>query len=406
MAKAAQPMLSVAEARAAILAGAGPLTAEEVAIADAAGRVLAQPIYAKRTQPPFNASSMDGYAVRAADTAAGVRLKLIGEAAAGRAFTGTVGPGETARIFTGAPVPDGADAVVMQEDVTREGDYAVISAAVPAGKFVRRAGLDFEAGRPLLAAGTVLDFRSVALAAAANHPTLPVVRRPRVAIIATGDELVLPGEVPGPDQIVASNGYGVAALVKRLGGEPMDLGIAPDDNGEIARRVTRALDAKADILVTLGGASVGDHDLVQATLGAQGLELGFWRIAMRPGKPLMFGRLGATRVLGLPGNPVSSLVCAVLFLEPLLAVLAGRPGTGRGLTEVALAAPIGANDQREDYVRATLESDGAGGVRARPFALQDSSMLSILASAHGLIVRPPHAKAAEAGEIVPFLPFD
>jgi molybdopterin molybdotransferase len=367
---------------------------------------LAEAIHARRTQPPFDASSMDGYAVIAADTGPGVTLTLIGEAAAGRAFAGRVGTGETVRIFTGAPVPDGADAVIMQEDVERDGTRVTLSAAVTAGRFVRRAGLDFETGRPLLAAGTRLDFRTVSLAAAANHPTLPVVRQPLVAIIATGDELVSPGETPGPDQIVASNGFGVAALVERLGGRVLDLGIVPDNNEAIARRVGDAIAAKADILVTLGGASVGDHDLVQATLGAQGMELGFWKIAMRPGKPLMFGHLGPMRVVGLPGNPVSSLVCAILFLEPLVNALGGRGAATREPRMIALAAAMPANDQREDYVRARLESAADGGARVRPFALQDSSMLSVLAQADGLIVRAPHAKAAEAGECVPFLPFE
>lgn len=406
MTKVGARMLTVEEARAAILAGAASLGLQTVPIDRAAGRVLAQAIHAQRTQPPFDASSMDGYAVIAADTGPGATLTLIGEAAAGRAFAGRVGPGETVRIFTGAPVPEGADAVIMQEDVSRDGARVTLSAAVGAGRHVRRAGLDFEAGRPLLAAGTLLDFRSVSLAAAANHPTLPVVRQPLVAIIATGDELVSPGETPGPDQIIASNGLGVAALVERLGGRVLNLGIAPDNNAAIARRVGEAIAAKADILVTLGGASVGDHDLVQATLGAEGMALGFWKIAMRPGKPLMFGHLGPMRVVGLPGNPVSSLVCAILFLEPLVNVLGGRGDGTRAPRWVELAAPMPANDQREDYVRARLESAPDGRALARPFALQDSSMLSVLAEANGLIVRAPHAKAAKAGEMVPFLPFD
>ena len=292
--------------------------------------MLARDLKALRTQPPFANSAMDGYAVRAADTAnASATLTVIGESAAGRAFAGAVGPGEAVRIFTGAPMPEGADAIVIQEDVRREGERIRLSGAVPAGDNVRQAGMDFRAGEALIAAGRRLTPRDVALAAAANHTALIVRRRARVAILATGDELVAPGGSLGPAQIIASNNFAVAGVVEACGGVAIDLGIAVDELGALKAAVGRARDAKADVLVTLGGASVGDHDLVQQALVAAGMELGFWRIAMRPGKPLMHGRLGAMRVLGLPGNPTSSMVCAVLFLRPLLRALHGETRPGR-----------------------------------------------------------------------------
>ena len=381
-----------------LLSNAGPLSAETVPIADAAFRMLAEPIVARRTQPPFDASAMDGYAVRAADAAAvPARLTVIGEAPAGRGFAGAVGAGEAVRIFTGAPLPAGADAILIQENAERAADDAIIAVeTVQPGRHIRRAGLDFAEGDVLLDAGRVLEPAALALAAAANHPALAVVRRPVVAILATGDELVAPGDTPQPDQIVASNSYGVAAMAQSEGATVLDLGIAPDDRAEIAERTQTALSHPADIIVTLGGASVGDHDLVRSVLTGQGMELDFWKIAMRPGKPLMFGRFGDVRVLGLPGNPVSAMICAELFLRPLIARLAGREPTDRSETAV-LGADMRGNDERRDYVRARL-ADKDGQIIATPFGTQDSSMLKTLAAANALIVREPFAPEAKTGD--------
>jgi molybdopterin molybdotransferase len=340
---------------------------------------------------------MDGYALRAADGRAGAELRVIGVSAAGHGFGGSVGGGECVRIFTGAPVPQGADAVLIQEDATAlSGDRIRVGEAVTAGRNVRPTGLDFRQGDVLLETGRAMGMREVALAAALGHGSVPVRRRPRVAILATGDELVSPGETPGPNQIVASNAVGIAAFVRSAGGEPLDLGIAADTRPALADALARARDLSPDVLVTLGGASVGDHDLVREALKTAGMELDFWKIAMRPGKPLMFGRLGDSRVLGLPGNPVSSLVCAVLFLGPLLSALLGEPVLDR--TEAAvLGAAMEENDQRQDYVRATLMEGGDGLPVATPFPRQDSSMLTTLAKSGCLIIRLPHAPPALAG---------
>ncbi|QGZ33327.1 gephyrin-like molybdotransferase Glp [Stappia indica] len=397
-------LISVDEALSRLLGGIEPVGGETVPLASANGRVLAADLAATRTQPPFAASAMDGYAVRAADIAAvPATLKLIGEAPAGRAFTGAIKAGETVRIFTGAPLPEGSDTILIQENTERDGDLVTALESAPPGKFVRPAGLDFKAGETLLAAGTRLDYRRLALAAAMNHPVLELRRRPKVAILATGDELVEPGEQPGSDQIIASNHAGIAALVEDCGGEPLQLGIAADRREHIAEKIAGARAAGADILVTLGGASVGDHDLVQEVLAASGMELGFWRIAMRPGKPLMAGRIEGMRVLGLPGNPVSSLVCGVLFLRPLIDALLGRPPRRRDAELLPLAADIGGNDQREDYLRARILRQDDGTERVAPFERQDSSMLATLTRADALVVRPPHAAPLPAGTPVPVL---
>jgi molybdopterin molybdotransferase len=391
-------LLPVEEAITRLLAGAEPDSAEAVPLAEAAGRVLAEPVKALRTQPPFHASAMDGYAVRAEDVAeVPARLTVTGMAAAGKLFAGTVGRGEAVRIFTGAPVPTGADTIAIQENVRKLGGDAIeVFETVAANRHIRAVGLDFAEGQPLLEKGRVLDAAALSLAASANHPSLPVVRRPLVAIIATGDELLPPGSTPGPDQIIASNAYGVAAIASEAGARVLDLGIAPDRVEAISVLVEKALDAKADVIVTLGGASVGDHDLVHTAMTGLGMELGFWKIAMRPGKPLMFGRLGKTRCVGLPGNPVASLVCSHLFLKPLLAKLGGRPHEAR-MADAVLGAPMAENDQRQDYVRATIECT-ANGLVATPFSVQDSSMLKLLADAGGLVVRTPFAPAAKAGD--------
>ncbi|MGX8014106.1 molybdopterin molybdotransferase MoeA [Mesorhizobium sp. ORM8.1] len=390
-------LVPVDEALQRLLDGAAPLPGESVALADAAGRVLAEPVVALRTQPPFNASAMDGYATRSADVASvPARLSVVGMAPAGRGFTGAVGKGQAVRIFTGAPLPDGADTIVIQENVRDLGDGQIeVAEPTAEGRNIRRRGLDFAQGDVLLAKGRVLDPAALSLSASANHPNLTVVRRPLVAIIATGDELLPPGSELGPDQIISSNAYGVVATARSVGAQALDLGIAADRPEAIAALVKKAVEAGADVIVTLGGASVGDHDLIHDVLTGEGMQLDFWKIAMRPGKPLMFGRLGNVRCIGLPGNPVASIVCSQLFLKPLLARLGGRDNS-QDLRTAKLGSAMQANDLRQDYVRAVVRED-AGQLVATPFGIQDSSMLRMLADANGLIVREPFAPAAQAG---------
>ncbi|MCJ2060486.1 molybdopterin molybdotransferase MoeA [Methylobacterium sp. J-048] len=394
-------LIPVAEALARVLASVpGPVEAETVPLAQAAGRTLAADVAAARTQPPFPASAMDGYAVRFADAATvGASLRLIGTSAAGHGFSGRIGPGEAVRIFTGAPVPEGADAILIQEDAEAQGETVRVTEGVEKNRFIRRAGLDFTAGETLLVAGMTLDARRLALAAAAGHPHLSVRRRPRVAILATGDELVEPGAAPAWDQIVASNSLALAALSAEAGAEIIDLGIAADDHGALEDAFRRAREARADLLVTLGGASVGDHDLVQAALAKEGLELGFWRVALRPGKPLMQGRLGAMQVIGLPGNPVSSIVCGLLFVVPAIRALQGDPQAGVDRSEPAtLGRDLPANDGRADYMRASLALEPGRLPVADPEKRQDSSMLAVLGRAEALLIRAPHEPAAKAGD--------
>jgi len=395
-------LMPVTEALSAVLAGAEPLPEEMVVLDAAHHRVLARDVAALRTQPPQAMSAMDGYAVRSADASSvAAWLKVIGEVAAGRPFQETVGKGEAVRIFTGGVVPEGADAIIIQEDTVVEGGGITITEAAIAGRHLRPAGVDFRKGDILLTRGTHLTDRDLSLAAGMNYAELPVHRRPKVAILATGDELVMPGSNPGPGQIVYSNGYALRALARQEGAETIDLGIAADSVGATTLGIRRARDSGADILITTGGASVGDHDLVKQSLEAESVAMAFWRIAMRPGKPMMHGRLGALRVIGLPGNPVSSLVCSHLFLKPLVARLAGRPAAP-DIREATLAADMHANDSRQDYVRAAVDGN-EGRLVAKPFGTQDSSMLKILAHANGLIIRPPHAAAAAAGTAVPVL---
>lgn len=393
-------LLPVDQALQRLLDGAEPADSEQVSIGEAAGRVLAEEVRALRTQPPFDASAMDGYAVRAADIeTVPVTLDVIGQAPAGQHFPGMVGPGQAVRIFTGAPVPPGADTVVIQENTRLLDNGAVeIVELTAGGRNIRLKGLDFSTGDLLLEKGWLLDAGAVSLAAAANHPTLSVLRRPLLAIIATGDELLPPGSEPGPDQIIASNGYGVAAIARSVGAEVLDLGIVSDSLPAISSRIRHAIEQRADVIVTLGGASVGDHDLTHDALVAEGMTLGFWKIAMRPGKPLMFGRRGTTRFLGFPGNPVASLVCSHLFLKPLLSRLGGR-AFSQDIRDAVLDEPMAANDLRQDYVRAMLHDEPDGRITATPFATQDSSMLKTFSQADGLIIREPFAPAAEAGSI-------
>lgn len=396
-----KPLLPVADALKQILDSASrPLEAETIPLAQADGRILASDLAAKRTQPPADLSAMDGYAVRRTDIeTVPATLRMIGTSAAGHSFSGTMSAGETVRIFTGAPLPEGSDTIVIQEDTDADGTTITMKESEALGRHVRKAGLDFKAGDVLLSKGRKLGPSELALAAAMNHSHVEVVRKPLVALIATGDELVPPGVEPGPDQIVASNNFAVAAYVERHGARVLDLGIAGDNFPAIEACIRAAREAKADVLVTLGGASVGDHDLVQSALTREGMDLGFWRIAMRPGKPLMHGSIGDMRILGLPGNPVSAIVCAILFLVPLARALTGDPAAGEDVSiPAALGADMKENDTRQDYVRAAVSDLRDGVPTATPFSRQDSSMLGILAKAQGLIIRPPFAPAAKAGD--------
>ena len=391
-------LMPVADALSSILKGAEPLPEEMVALDAAYHRVLARDVAARRTQPPQAMSAMDGYAVRAVDAAdLDVRLKVIGEVAAGRPFERTVGANEAVRIFTGGVVPEGADAVIIQEDTAIDGDHITITEAAKSGRHIRPAGVDFREGDVLLAGGSRLTDRDLSLAAGMNYPELAVRRRPKVAVLATGDELVMPGTVPGPGQIVYSNGYALRALARSEGAETIDLGIAADTVAETTEGIRRARDCGADILITTGGASVGDHDLVKQSLEACGVTMAFWRIAMRPGKPMMHGRLGSMRVIGLPGNPVSSYVCGFLFLVPLIRALSGRADVHHSRETALLGRDLAANDQREDYLRARLEERADGALIATPVNHQDSSLLGNLAAARALVIRPPFAAAASAG---------
>lgn len=395
-------MISVEEAVAKIRAGLKPLPVETIALSDGLNRVLAEDLVAERDQPPLAVSAMDGYAVRAADTAgAPVTLTQIGESRAGLAFEGHVGANEAVRIFTGAPLPDGADAIVIQEVAERTEDRVRIKEGVAEGNFVRPAGLDFRQGDILLRAGTPLTPRALGLAAAMNRALLAVRRRPRVAILSSGDELVEPGGSLKPTQNVNSNAYTLSALIRTLGGEPVLLGIAQDTRSSLLTLVQGARDA--DLLVTSGGASVGDHDLVRSVLGEEGLELDFWGVAARPGKPTLFGRLKGTPLLGLPGNPVSTVVGGILFLRPALEALLGVP-PGTELREQArLTVALDKNGPREAYLSAKSAREADGTCRVTPFPQQDSSMLAQVAAADCLVIRPPDAPAAAAGERVEIL---
>ena len=391
-------LMPVADALSAILAGAEPVGEDLVALDAAYHRVLARDLAALRTQPPRAMSAMDGYAVRSADAArAGARFKLIGEVAAGRPFDQSVGSGEAVRIFTGGVIPDGADAVVIQEDTKVDGAVITITEPTSSGRHIRPAGVDFNTGDVLLTGGSRLTDRDLSLAAGMNYPELAVRRRPKVAVLATGDELVMPGSQPGPGQIVYSNGYGLRSLARAEGAETIDLGIAADTVEATTHGIRRARDSGADILITTGGASVGDHDLVKQSLEAEGVTMTFWRIAMRPGKPMMHGRLGGMRVIGLPGNPVSSYVCAFLFLVPLIRALSGRAAIHHVRETALLGRDLVANDQREDYLRARLEARADGALIATPVNHQDSSLLGNLAAARALLIRAPFAPAAAAG---------
>jgi molybdopterin molybdotransferase len=390
-------LMPVAEALQRVLADAKALPAEMAPLSDTLGRVLTEDVSALRTQPPAAVSAMDGYAVRANDIAQSpVKLKLIGEVAAGHPFEGEIGSGEAARIFTGGVMPKGSDTVVIQELATSDGKTVTIQKATATGRNVRAQGIDFTQGQPLLHKGQRLSDRDLMLAAAMNHPRLSVHRQPKVAALGTGDELVQPGSKLNPGEIVYSNGFALTALARSEGATVLDLGIAQDRIEAITTGVRRAREWGADILVTTGGASVGEHDLVQRALASEGLDLSFWRVALRPGRPMMHGRLGGMQVLGLPGNPVSSYVCAYVFLAPLIRRLAGRHDVEHIPGRARLGRGLPANDERADYLRATL-AHGPDGPVATPLPDQDSSLMAPLAKAACLVIREPHAPAAPAG---------
>lgn len=390
-------LMPVADALKAILEGAAPRGDHFVLLDDAFHRTLAADVASLRTQPPADMSAMDGYAVRAADASLNAKLKIVGEVAAGNPFEGKVSANEAVRIFTGGMIPAGADAVVIQEDTSRDGDVVSINEAAQLGRHIRKAGIDFREGDTLLRKGTLLSDRDLALAAGMNHARLRVHTRPKIALLATGDELVMPGTTPGPGQIVYSNGFALRALMRSEGADVIDFGIVGDTLDATTSAIRKARESGADILVTTGGASVGDHDLVKRGFDAEGIDMAFWKIAMRPGKPMMSGRLDAMRVLGLPGNPVSSYACAFLFLVPLIRALSGRAVIGHREESAVLGGALNANDMRQDYLRARLGVDAVGHLTATPVAHQDSSLVANLAAADALIVRPPHAPAAQIG---------
>ena len=397
-------MISVEEALSRLLAPLEKLPPEQVSIVDGLGRVLAEDVAARRTQPPFAVSAMDGYAVRAEDVAAvPVELRIVAEVPAGAGFGGHVGPRETARIFTGAPLPAGTDTIVIQEDTQRDGDRVQVLEGAPRGRYVRREGLDFAEGDILQKAGRRLTARDIGLVAAMNRPWLFVHRQPRIGILSTGDEIVMPGDPIGPHQIVSSNSLALSAFVTACGGIPVSVGNAPDDP-EALRQIAAATRG-VDLLVTTGGASVGEHDLVRDVLGSDGLELDFWQIAMRPGKPLMVGSYRGTPMVGLPGNPVSTLVCALLFLRPALERLSGASTPAEAAPTARLGAALPKNDRRQDYLRSRLARAADGVLEVFPFEVQDSSMMRLLSEADCLVVRPPNAPAIAAGATVPIVEF-
>ncbi|MBC7636598.1 MAG: molybdopterin molybdotransferase MoeA [Acetobacteraceae bacterium] len=397
-------MISVDEARTRILSSLRPTGPEIVPLAEAWNRITAAPIHARLTQPPRDVSAMDGYAVVATDAILGATLHVVGSAPAGHPWDGTLQKGNALRLFTGSILPDGADAVVIQENTSRDGESVTITEAATSGRHIRRAGQDFAAGDMLLPTCKRLNARDIGLAAAANHPWMTVHRRPRIAILATGDEIAMPGEPIPAGSIVSSNSHALAALVRAAGGDPVVLPVVADDRAALMA-VADAI-AGMDMLVTTGGASVGEHDLVQEALGARGLKIDFWQIAMRPGKPLMFGQLGPVAMLGLPGNPVSSLVCAILFLVPAIAVLLGQPPAPPPTVQAKLGAPVAANDHRADHLRAKLATGADGGPIVMPFARQDSAMLRVMAQADALVLRGPHAPALVAGDMVEIIRLD
>jgi molybdopterin molybdotransferase len=398
-------VISVDEALEKVLAGVSRLPSEQIALGAALGRVLAVDVASRLTQPPTAMSAMDGYAVRAADVSTvPAVLTRIGESSAGSGFAGSIGAGEAVRIFTGAPVPDGADAIVIQENTEADGHRITVNESAPAGRYIRPAGLDFRAGEVLLTAGTLLGARDVALLAGMNVPWVRVTRKPRVAILSTGDELVMPGEPLGADQIISSNSVGLEAFITALGGEPLNLGIARDNIDSLKSHLAGV--KGADLLVTIGGASVGDYDLVRDVLGGEGLEIAFFTVAMRPGKPLIFGHIQGTPMLGLPGNPVSAGVTTILFVRPAINLMLGLKATPDTPETAALGRDLAANDRRQDYLRSELSINGEGELTVTPFDQQDSSMLALFTKADCLAIRPPFAAPAKAGDKIAIIRLD
>ncbi len=393
------PLLSVSEARALIVGDIAPLGTESVSLASALGRVLAEDATARVSHPPADVSAMDGYAVRAGDVSAlPQQLDVVGQSAAGHPWAGSVGNGQAVRIFTGAHLPKGADAVVIQED-TVAGDGAVVINEKPvAGRHIRPAGQDFRAGDVVLKSPRRLTARDIGLLAAMNLPRIPVFRKPRVGVLSTGDEIVMPGEAVSMGQIVSANGPGLSAFVEAHGGEAIHLGVVKDELAALRTAIGRA--EPLELLVTSGGVSVGDHDLLNEALSAPDFSLAFHKIAMRPGKPLLFGRLKKLPIMGLPGNPVSAMVCAILFLGPAIDRLQGLPGAAPATQPARLGSNLKANDSREEYLRASFAQDADGVLWAQPFPKQDSGMISALARADCLIVRPAHAPEAKVGETI------
>lgn len=389
-------MIPVAEALAHLFALAAPLSVETVPLRAAAGRVLARDVTAGRTQPPFDASSMDGYAVRREEVEPDAMFKVVGEAAAGHSFAGRIGPGQCVRIFTGAPLPEDVDFVVIQEDTTRRGDLITLNRDMDSKDNVRPAGGDFAVG-DRISAPRLLGPSDIALLAAMNIAQVPVTRRPVVAIMATGDELVMPGETPGPDQIIASNVFGLAAQFEAAGATTRIMPIARDNSGSL--KMAFGLAGTADLIITIGGASVGDYDLVAPVAAELGMEQAFYKVAMRPGKPLMAGRLDGVPMIGLPGNPVSAMVCGAIFVVPVIRAMQGLEAAPAQAQTTQLAAALPANGPREHYMRAVIGTDGL-----TAFGQQDSSLLSILSQADALLVRPPHDPAQAVGAAVSYIP--
>ena len=390
-------LLPVETALERVLEGTVPSKPESVTITDAGGRVLAEPVVSRRMQPSFDASAMDGYAFRSTNASVGARLRLVGEAAAGRRFERVLQGGEAIRIFTGAPLPSGADTVLPQEEANVEGGSLVIGAISQGGQHVRLAGCDFGIGEPLLAPGRRIGARELAVIASANLDVISVRHKPIVAILSIGDELVQPGPTLGPDQTIATNAFAIGEMARNAGADVSDLGIVSDKVGNVTAAATTAA-SFADVLVTIGGASVGDHDVARPGLAAAGMELDFWRIAMRPGKPLVFGRLGEMAVLGLPGNPVSSFVCGVIFLRPLVTAMLGTSAASDE-TPAVLGAELPANGPRTHYLRASVIDNPHGLPRVVPLPQQDSSLLGVLARADCLLIHPGNADRSEAGSI-------
>lgn len=391
-------MISVDEAQKLIRESLAPLGAETCAIEDAADRVLALPITARHNQPPFAASAMDGYAVRFEDVReAGAKLSVAGISAAGERFDGIVGAESAVRIYTGAPVPEGADHVVIQEHVTRDGDFITVTEEQKTPRHIRPAGIDFEKGEELLSAGTRLNGPALVLAAAANHASFTVRRRPRIALIANGDELVAPGAAPKPDQIISSIPFGLAPMIARWGGVAEFLGIAPDNPAVIKKIAQRGF--KCDLIVPIGGASVGDRDYMRGVFKEFGFSSIFEKVSVRPGKPAWFGTVKDSHVVGLPGNPASAMVTAMLFVKPAIEALLGITGSA-GVFAAPLATALPANGPRESYMRAKLQRDEDHRQTVAPHGNQDSSLMRVFAHSDVLVRRLANAPAAGAGEMV------